>query len=55
MVLEAMAARYGRRPSEMLGLAGWEAYCLDEALFWRHMKEATDQAGELRSQRGIRA
>lgn len=55
MVLEAMAARYGRRPSEMLGLDGWEGYCLDEALFWRHMTETAERARDLRSRRGIRA
>lgn len=55
MLLEAMAARYGTRPSEFLGLDGWEAYCLDEALFYRHMQRELEQAKERRRRRGSRA
>jgi len=52
-VLERMAARYGTRPSEFLELDGWSAYCLDEALFYRHMQQEVERAK--RRPRGSRA
>jgi len=41
--LEAMAARYGQRPSSFLGLDGWEAYCLDEALYYQYLKRQAER------------
>lgn len=37
-LLEAMAARYGVRPSDVLGLDGRDGYCVDEALHLRWLQ-----------------
>ena len=44
-VLDAMAQRYGRRPSEFLGIRdSYHAYCLDQAIFYRMMMEQKSAA-----------
>ena len=34
-----MAKEYGVRPSALLGLTGWAAYCLDQAILYRAVTE----------------
>lgn len=42
--LDALAQRYGKRPSEMLGVDGWAGYQLDLAVLYGALEARDDQA-----------
>ncbi|MEW6650580.1 MAG: hypothetical protein AB1453_10375 [Chloroflexota bacterium] len=58
--LDALARRYGKRPSEMLGVEGWEGYQLDMAVLYgalaaREERESGTAAGRNTRAKDFRA